>query len=61
VCTKPESESDGEALFANSENYTIKTATKMKVQGQDRLTRMTISGRWLGAGCGDIKPVQPKP
>jgi len=60
VCTKPESESDGEALFANSENYTIKTATKMKVQGQDRLTRMTISGRWLGAGCGDIKPVQPQ-
>lgn len=60
VCTKPDSESEGEALFANSENYTVRSNMKMKIQGQDRLTRMTIHAKWMGAGCGDIKPVQPK-
>lgn len=60
VCTRPESESDGEAVFANNENYTVKTLMKTKVQGQDRLTRMTIHAKWAGNDCGDIKPVQPK-
>jgi hypothetical protein len=60
VCTKPESESDGEALFANSEDYTVSTNMKIKVQGQDRLTRMKITAKWAGNNCGDIKPVQPK-
>lgn len=60
VCTRPESESDGEALFANSENYTVKTHMKMKVQGQERMTTMTIQAKWMGNNCGDIKPVQPK-
>jgi hypothetical protein len=61
VCTKPDSESDGEAAFANSENYTVKTLMKTKAQGQERVTRMTITAKWAGNNCGDIKPVQPKP
>jgi hypothetical protein len=61
VCTKPDSESDGEALFTSSENYTVKTNMKTKIQGQDRLSRMTIHAKWTGNNCGDIKPVQPKP
>ena len=60
VCTKPDSESDGEALFSSNENYTVKTLMKTKVQGQDRLTRTTIHAKWAGNDCGDIKPVQPK-
>ncbi len=59
ACTKPESESDGEALFTNNENYIVKTHTKTKVQAQDRLTRMTIHAKWMGSECGDIKPAQP--
>jgi len=61
VCTRPDSESDGEAAFANSESYTVKTHTKTKFQGQDRLSRMAIAAKWVGNNCGDIKPVQPKP
>jgi len=60
VCTKPDSESDGEALFANSENYTVSNRMKTKVQGQERLTRTMIFAKWVGNNCGDIKPVQPK-
>ena len=33
---------------------------KSKVQGQERLTKMTIHAKWAGGNCGDIKPVQPK-
>jgi len=60
VCTKPDSESDGEALFTNNENYIVKTLMKTKIQGQERLTKMTIHAKWAGNNCGDIKPVQPK-
>ena len=51
---------DGEALFANSENYTVSNRMKTKVQGQERLTRTMIFAKWVGNNCGDIKPVQPK-
>lgn len=60
VCMKPDSESDGEALFTSNENYIVKTLMKTKIQGQERLTRMTIHAKWAGDSCGDIKPVQPK-
>jgi len=60
VCTKPDSESEGEARFTNNENYIVKTLMKTKVQGQDRLTRTTIQAKWAGGDCGDIKPVQPR-
>lgn len=58
-CQEPASETDGEARFAGSESYTVKTATTMTLQGQTRTTRMTLTSKWLGADCGDIKPVTP--
>jgi hypothetical protein len=29
------------------------------LQGTPRMTQSTISAKWLGANCGDLKPVQP--
>lgn len=56
-CQEPPSETDGEATFPNAENYVVKTTTTMNMQGQPRTTRMTLTSRWLGADCGDVKPV----
>jgi uncharacterized protein DUF3617 len=58
-CREPAAETDGEAHFTSSESYTVKTATTMTVQGETRTSRMTLNSKWLGADCGDIKPVTP--
>lgn len=59
TCTQPEYEADGEAIFTDSENYIVKNSMTTKRQGQSRNTRMTITAKWLGADCGDLKPFQP--
>ncbi len=60
TCTQPESTSDGEAVFANAENYTVITTSTHTYRGEPRTTQMTIRARWLGADCGDLKSVAPK-
>ena len=60
VCTDPVSETDGEATFTSSDAYTVKTTTTTTLQGQPRTVRMTLDSKWLGAECGDVKPVNPR-
>lgn len=60
VCTKPESVSDGEASFPNPENYVVKATTTTTTGAQKRTTKTTMTSKWLGADCGDLKPIQPK-
>ena len=56
-CTQPPSESDGEAVFASPESYTVSTAMTMTMRGETRTMRTTIKAKWLGADCGDLKPL----
>ena len=58
-CREPAAETDGEAHFTSADSYTVKTATTMTIQGQMRTTHMTLNSKWLGADCGDLKPVAP--
>lgn len=57
VCTQPAVESDGEALFIDDKNYSVNTTMKTNMMGTSRTTHMKIDSKWLGADCGDIKPV----
>ncbi len=57
VCTNPPTESEGEATFPNAESYTVKSQTHMTHQGQKRTTQMTVNAKWLGADCGNLKPM----
>ena len=59
ICTQPELESDGEALFSSPEAYTVKTLMTMKHEGKSQTMRMTLNAKWLGADCGELKPMQP--
>ena len=61
TCREPVAETDGEATFSSPEDYTVKTTTQMAIQGQPRTTRMTLTSKWLGADCGDVKPINPRP
>ena len=58
-CTGPEFDMDGEAQFANPENYTVKTLMTTQRQGKTQTMRMTVNAKWLGTDCGDLKPMQP--
>ena len=60
TCTQPESASDGEATFTNAENYTVTTTSTHSFRGEPKTTQMTIRAKWLGADCGDLKPIDPK-
>jgi len=60
VCTEPASVIDGEAVFANAENYTVNTSTTSTFRGEARTSHMTIRAKWVGADCGDLKPFDPK-
>ena len=61
VCTQPDAEMDGEAVFTNPENYTVKTLMTSQRGGKPQTMRMTITAKWVGADCGDLKPVQAQP
>ncbi|MBC7954304.1 MAG: DUF3617 domain-containing protein [Cytophagales bacterium] len=61
TCSQPPSVTDGEAAFTGPESYTVKSTTSMTMQGQAHVTKMTIKAKWLGADCGDLKPLQIKP
>jgi Protein of unknown function (DUF3617) len=57
-CTQPDSEMDGETVFTNPENYTVKTLVTTARKGQARTMRMTVTAKWVGVDCGDLKPMQ---
>lgn len=59
-CSEPPSETDGEAVFNSPESYTIKVATIMTVKGESKTMNMTNTSTWLGAHCGDLKPISAK-
>lgn len=59
VCAAPESAMDGEALFASPEAYTVKTLMTTNHAGKAQTMRMTINAKWVGANCGELKPMQP--
>jgi hypothetical protein len=61
TCAQPPSVTDGEAVFTGPESYTVTSSTSMTMQGQARTSKMTLKAKWLGADCGDLKPVAIPP
>jgi hypothetical protein len=60
-CAAMKSESDGETVFTNAEGYKTKVTTTLTVTGKTKTTTRMLQGKWLGADCGDIKPLTPPP
>jgi hypothetical protein len=51
-------EADGEAHFPNSENYTLKSASVSKRGDKALNSSTTMTGKWLSADCGRVKPLE---
>jgi Protein of unknown function (DUF3617) len=58
-CTNPPSSGEGTYTFVSSEAYTVKMAVHSTMQGKRETMNMDGSGKWLGANCGNIKPMRP--
>jgi hypothetical protein len=59
TCTNPASSGEGQFTFSSPEAYTMKMVVHTQVQGKPETMNMEGTGQWLGADCGDIKPVRP--
>lgn len=58
ACTKPQpSSGEGEMTFPSDKAYTGKTSVTTQVKGQPQQMNMEMSGKWLGADCGEVKPM----
>ena len=60
-CPKFGVEADGEAIFINSENYTVRSTSVSKMGDKVRNSTATMTGKWVSADCGDVKPFDLKP
>jgi hypothetical protein len=59
TCTSLKSESDGEAVFNSAESYKVKLTTTTAMMGKPNTSTRIIDSKWLGADCGDVKPLAP--
>ena len=56
-CSKPQPLSgEGEMTFVSDKAYTGKSTVTTQADGKPRQMTMEMSGKWLAADCGDIKP-----
>ena len=60
TCTNPPSSGEGEVTFSSPEAYSMKMVVNTTMQGRPEKMNMDMSGRWLAADCGDIKPYTAK-
>jgi hypothetical protein len=58
TCTKPPSSGEGQMTFNGSDSYTMKLTVNTQVRGKPEKMDMEGSGKWLGADCGDVKPIR---
>ena len=59
VCTQPDATSEGEAVFHSPESYSMTVNSTMQVKGQTRSSKQVAKMQWVGADCGDVKPMSP--
>jgi hypothetical protein len=57
VCTKPQSNGEGQVTFTSPEAYSVKVSTTSSMRGKPERMDIQSSGRWLGKECGTIKPL----
>ncbi len=61
MCPTSGYESDGEAIFTDPENYTVKSTAVSKDGDKVRNSNTTITAKWVSSDCGNVKPFDVKP
>lgn len=61
ACTNPESSGAGTVSFVSDTAYAMNMKMMQVVEGKKEVTSISAKGTWLGADCGDIKPLGVPP
>jgi hypothetical protein len=56
-CTRPPASGDGEIVVDSDTSYRVKMHIKSTNGGQQRVVDMDATGKWLGADCGNLRPI----
>lgn len=59
TCSKPPSRGETQVTFASPEAYSSRTTITTTGDGQAETMTVEGTGRWLGADCGEVQPIQP--
>ncbi len=59
TCANPPSSGEGQITFSGNEAYNMKMTVTSVQQGKPAKMNIEASGKWLGADCGNIKPIVP--
>ena len=57
TCAKSPSSGEGQITYVSSEAYTIKMSVSSAIKARGEKIDMEQSGKWLGADCGNVKPI----
>lgn len=58
TCTNPDASGEGTVNFSSDTAYSSTMNVQSSASGQPETMTMQSDGRWLGADCGSIKPVE---
>ncbi len=54
-CTKPRASGDGEMTVESPTSY--RARMQVRSEGRNETVDMDVNGRWVGADCGNVRPV----
>ena len=57
TCTKPKVSGEGDVTADSDTSYRAHMKIKSEEQGRDRVVDMDVTGKWLSADCGNIRPI----
>jgi hypothetical protein len=62
ACTRPQQiAGDGQVSYVSDKAYSGRSNVTTLVNGQPQQMSMEMTGKWLGADCGEVKPVGALP
>ena len=57
TCTKPRVSGEGDVTADNDTNYRAHMKIRSEEEGRNQVVDMDVTGKWLSADCGNIRPV----
>jgi hypothetical protein len=59
ACTKPPSSGESQVTLVSNEAFQSRTTVTSTEAGKPQKTTIEGTGKWVGADCGTVKPMQP--
>jgi hypothetical protein len=61
TCAQLGYQGDGEASFTDPENFVVKSAGVLTIDGKAHTSNSVRTGKWISPDCGDVKPMDSTP